>query len=84
MKRSCKINEKNSGDEKSLQSFFIQDYKNSGLSKSAWCQKQNLPVHQLYYWLRKGDPAGASAIPIGQSTLYRNGFNDAYSAINYF
>ncbi|MBJ8072704.1 IS66 family insertion sequence element accessory protein TnpA [Bacillus cereus] len=32
---------------------YIQDYKNSGLSKAAWCQKQNLPVHQLYYWLKK-------------------------------
>ncbi|WP_432804012.1 IS66 family insertion sequence element accessory protein TnpA [Bacillus cereus] len=26
----------------------IPNYKNSGLSKVAWCQKQNLPVHQLY------------------------------------
>ncbi|WP_439741373.1 IS66 family insertion sequence element accessory protein TnpA [Bacillus pseudomycoides] len=32
---------------------YIQDYKNSGLSKVAWCQKQNLPVHRLYYWLQK-------------------------------
>ncbi|MGQ5528278.1 IS66 family insertion sequence element accessory protein TnpA [Bacillus sp. CGMCC 1.60114] len=23
---------------------YIQDYKNSGLSKVAWCQKQNLPI----------------------------------------
>jgi hypothetical protein len=30
----------------------IQDFKESGLSKAAWCQKQNLPVHRLYYWLR--------------------------------
>ncbi|SFC59737.1 hypothetical protein SAMN04488168_106155 [Bacillus sp. 491mf] len=35
---------------------YIQDYKNSGLSKVAWCQKQNLPVHRLYYWLQKLSP----------------------------
>ena len=34
----------------------IQDYKKSGLSKAAWCQKQNLPVQRLYYWLRKLSP----------------------------
>ncbi|QEQ20455.1 IS66 family insertion sequence element accessory protein TnpB [Bacillus sp. BS98] len=32
---------------------YIQDYKNSGLSKVTWCKKQNLPVHRLYYWLQK-------------------------------
>ncbi|MFD3445590.1 hypothetical protein ACFDTO_13415 [Microbacteriaceae bacterium 4G12] len=32
---------------------YIQDYKNSGLSKVAGCQKQNLPVQRLYYWLKK-------------------------------
>ncbi|PEI96526.1 IS66 family insertion sequence hypothetical protein, partial [Bacillus pseudomycoides] len=31
-------------------------YKNSGLSKGIWCQKQNLPVHRLYYWLKKLSP----------------------------
>ncbi|PEG13119.1 IS66 family insertion sequence hypothetical protein [Bacillus toyonensis] len=35
---------------------YIQDYKTSGLSKVAWCQKQNLPVHRLYYWLQKLSP----------------------------
>ncbi|WP_423060146.1 IS66 family insertion sequence element accessory protein TnpA [Bacillus wiedmannii] len=34
----------------------MQDYKNSRLSKVSWCQKQNLPVHQLYYWLQKLSP----------------------------
>lgn len=34
----------------------IQDFKESGLSKAAWCQKQNLPVHRLYYWLKKLSP----------------------------
>ncbi|PGB76081.1 IS66 family insertion sequence hypothetical protein [Bacillus pseudomycoides] len=34
----------------------IQDYRNSGLSKAAWCQKQNLPVHRLYYWLSRLSP----------------------------
>ncbi|WP_413789208.1 IS66 family insertion sequence element accessory protein TnpA [Bacillus yunxiaonensis] len=24
---------------------YIQDYKNSGLSKVAWCRKQSLPIH---------------------------------------
>ena len=28
---------------------YIQDYKESGLSKAAWCQKQNLPVNQLFF-----------------------------------
>ncbi|WP_242486071.1 IS66 family insertion sequence element accessory protein TnpA [Peribacillus sp. TH24] len=28
----------------------IQDFKESGLSKAAWCQKQN------YYWLKKLSP----------------------------
>ncbi|MCP1124292.1 hypothetical protein CN326_17355 [Bacillus sp. AFS018417] len=32
---------------------YIQDYKNSELSKVAWYQKQNLPVYRLYYWLKK-------------------------------
>ncbi|WP_442752203.1 IS66 family insertion sequence element accessory protein TnpA [Bacillus toyonensis] len=27
----------------------MQQNQNSGLSKVSWCQKQNLPVHQLYY-----------------------------------
>ncbi|WP_422851262.1 IS66 family insertion sequence element accessory protein TnpA [Bacillus cereus] len=32
---------------------YIQDHRNSELSKTVWCQKQNLPVHRLYYWLEK-------------------------------
>ncbi|OEH94427.1 IS66 family insertion sequence element accessory protein TnpA [Bacillus solimangrovi] len=35
---------------------YILDFKESGLSKAAWCQKQNLPVHRLYYWLKKLSP----------------------------
>ncbi|MEK0224679.1 MULTISPECIES: IS66 family insertion sequence element accessory protein TnpA [Bacillus cereus group] len=35
---------------------YIQDYKNSGLSKVAWCQKQNLLAPGLYYWLKKLSP----------------------------
>ncbi|MEY8351257.1 hypothetical protein AALF16_23870 [Bacillus cereus] len=27
----------------------IQDYKNSGLSKAAWCQKQNITVSDYKY-----------------------------------
>lgn len=38
----------------------IQDFKESGLSKAAWCQKQNLPVHRLYYWLKKLSPQADS------------------------
>jgi hypothetical protein len=38
----------------------IQDFKESGLSKAAWCQKQNLPVHWLYYWLKKLSPQADS------------------------
>ncbi|MGZ9819689.1 IS66 family insertion sequence element accessory protein TnpA [Peribacillus simplex] len=34
----------------------IQDFRESGLSKAAWCQKQNLPVQWLYYWLKKLSP----------------------------
>ena len=36
----------------------IQDFKESGLSKAAWCQKQNLSVHRLSYWLRHCSPQG--------------------------
>lgn len=35
---------------------YIQDYKNSGSSKVAWCQKQNLSVQRLYCWLKKLSP----------------------------
>ncbi|HFJ9454142.1 TPA: hypothetical protein ACGW67_005465 [Bacillus tropicus] len=35
---------------------YIQDYKNSGSSKVAWRQKQNLSVQQLNYWLKKLSP----------------------------
>ncbi|WP_432804079.1 IS66 family insertion sequence element accessory protein TnpA [Bacillus arachidis] len=33
----------------------MQDYKNSGFSNVAWCQKQNLSVHRPYYWLKKSE-----------------------------
>ncbi|MFU2012114.1 IS66 family insertion sequence element accessory protein TnpA [Bacillus pseudomycoides] len=39
-----------------MKGAYIQDYKNSGLSKATWCQKQHLPVHRLYYWLKKFSP----------------------------
>ncbi|MGG0725292.1 IS66 family insertion sequence element accessory protein TnpA [Bacillus mycoides] len=32
---------------------YIQDYKNSGLSRVSWCKKQNLPAYLPYYWLKK-------------------------------
>ncbi|MFA2833452.1 IS66 family insertion sequence element accessory protein TnpB [Bacillus paranthracis] len=35
---------------------YIQNYKNSGLSKVSWCQKQSLPVHRLYYRMNKLSP----------------------------
>ncbi|WP_412676076.1 IS66 family insertion sequence element accessory protein TnpA [Bacillus paramycoides] len=35
---------------------YIQDYKNSGLSKVSWCQKQNLSVHQFILLVEKLSP----------------------------
>ncbi|WP_442853649.1 IS66 family insertion sequence element accessory protein TnpA [Bacillus sp. LK2] len=34
----------------------MQDYKNSGLSKVSWCQKQNLSVHQFILLVEKLSP----------------------------
>lgn len=34
--------------EERVQSFLV-----SGLSRRAWCLEQNIPEHQLGYWLRK-------------------------------
>jgi len=31
----------------------IEAFLASGLSQRAWCQEQELPLHQLNYWLRK-------------------------------
>lgn len=28
-------------------------WKTSGLSAAEWCRKQNIKVHQMYYWIRK-------------------------------
>ena len=28
----------------------IEDWKNSGLSRSAWCKQENIADHQFYYW----------------------------------
>jgi hypothetical protein len=28
----------------------IEDWKNSGLSRTAWCKRENLADHQFYYW----------------------------------
>ncbi|MFC4557313.1 hypothetical protein ACFO3D_03710 [Virgibacillus kekensis] len=27
----------------------------SGLSMAAWCRKENINIHQMYYWKRKFD-----------------------------
>lgn len=35
---------------------YIQDYKNSELSKVSWCKKTEPPAHRLYYWLKKLSP----------------------------
>ncbi|WP_412675841.1 IS66 family insertion sequence element accessory protein TnpA [Bacillus paramycoides] len=32
---------------------YIQDYKNNGLSKVSWCQKQNLSVHRFILLVEK-------------------------------
>ena len=34
----------------------IRSFLASGLSRRAWCQEQNLPEHQLGYWVRKLQP----------------------------
>jgi hypothetical protein len=31
----------------------ITDFKNSGLTISAWCEAHGQTIHQLIYWLRK-------------------------------
>ncbi len=31
----------------------IEAFSASGLSQAAWCREQDLPAHQLSYWLRK-------------------------------
>ncbi|WP_412675964.1 hypothetical protein [Bacillus paramycoides] len=31
----------------------MQDYKNNGLSKVSWCQKQNLSVHRFILLVEK-------------------------------
>ncbi len=31
----------------------ITDYLSSGLTQKAWCEENNIPGHQLAYWLRK-------------------------------
>ena len=31
----------------------ISEYESSGLSVPAWCKEQQIPTHQMRYWLRK-------------------------------
>lgn len=31
----------------------IQAFRASGLTRKAWCQEQEIPEHQLHYWLNK-------------------------------
>lgn len=31
----------------------ISEYESSGLSVPAWCKEQQIPAHQMRYWLRK-------------------------------
>ena len=31
----------------------IQDFHKSGLSRKEWCQKQQIPLSTLSYWIRK-------------------------------
>lgn len=40
----------------------VADFLATGDSRRAWCEKHQLPLHQLGYWLRKfhGDGAGPS------------------------
>ena len=37
----------------------IQEWKESGLSQTAWCKQQNLKPTQLSYWHRKFEPKTA-------------------------
>ena len=38
----------------------VTDFKNSGLTMSAWCKAHNQTIHQLKYWLRKLNPISSS------------------------
>ncbi|MGL4521588.1 MAG: IS66 family insertion sequence element accessory protein TnpA [Bacilli bacterium] len=31
----------------------LENYKNSGLSKAAWCRREGIKEHQLHYWINK-------------------------------
>ncbi|RAN86501.1 hypothetical protein B5P41_28825 [Bacillus sp. SRB_28] len=41
-----------------LLTLFLQNFSllSKTLQQNPWCQKQNLPVHRLYYWLNKLSP----------------------------
>lgn len=43
-------------DKRALWQERIQAFQYSGLSRRAWCLEQNLPEHQLGYWIRKLQP----------------------------
>lgn len=33
----------------------MEQWRESGLSMAAWCRKENINIHQMYYWKRKFD-----------------------------
>ncbi|RCW62167.1 IS66 family insertion sequence element accessory protein TnpA [Saliterribacillus persicus] len=33
----------------------MDQWSESGLSMAAWCRKENINIHQMYYWKRKFD-----------------------------
>ncbi|NMB38124.1 MAG: IS66 family insertion sequence element accessory protein TnpB [Firmicutes bacterium] len=40
----------------------ISEYESSGLSIPAWCKEQQIPAHQMRYWLRKFEEPNKSAL----------------------
>ena len=41
----------------------IDDWRASGLSRTAYCKQNDINLSQLIYWLRKNDPAESESTP---------------------
>ncbi len=38
---------------------LVRDYRASGQTQAAWCAENNINIHSLRYWLRKGKTTSA-------------------------
>jgi hypothetical protein len=47
------VNDKTPVPKRELWQQRIQDWKASGLSQKAWCQREQLPLSSLGYWRRR-------------------------------